>query len=134
MTSEEQARLNAFEGSVAEQQGVVADLVNQSAPVARVQQELSKLKQMAPTVDAESPLLDKLKVVLVRQAVFQLKFQYGEQSAGAAELIRGADKTSDAADLDSWDYADEDGIPPADYVDPAKKKTARLAAFRKQRQ
>lgn len=87
---------------------------------------MTKLKQMAPKASKESPLLEKLKVVLVRQAIFQLKFQFGEMGAGAAELIRGADKTSAAVDLDSWDYEDEDAAPPPSEV-RAQQKASRLA-------
>lgn len=116
MTADEQAQLDKFEGDVGEQQGRVADLVNAGAPAARVRTEMAKLKKMAPPVKKEMPRLDRLKVAVVQSAIFGLKFQWGEQQAAADELIRGADQTSDAVDLDSWDYEDEDAAPPPSAV------------------
>lgn len=133
MTPEEAESLSEFEGLVATQQAAVADLIDARAPVPRVQTELNKLKQMELPVTEGMSLLDKLKVAAVRQAVFQLKFQYGEQRDAASELVRGADKTSDAADLDSWDYEDEDAAPPPSAV-RGQQKASRLAAFRKRGQ
>lgn len=130
MTPEDWQLLNKFEGEVGAQQGVIANLVNALAPAARVQLEIAKLQKMAPAFNAELPPLEKLKVAVVQQAIYQLKFQYAEQRDAAAELIRGADKTSDAVDLDSWDYEDEDADPPPSAI-REQRKASRLAAFRK---
>jgi hypothetical protein len=46
-------------------------------------------------------------------------------------LADNADKTPDDEDLDSWDYADEDEIPPPSIV-KEEQRAAKLQAFRKQ--
>lgn len=98
-------------------------LISQRAPVPRVRKEIADLRAKGKA--AGEPELAYVENALRGLAMYEMH----EQSTPF--LAENADKTPDSADLDSWDYRDEDGSPPPGYAQPPQKKAARLAAFRK---
>jgi hypothetical protein len=131
----EMTEYDDFCSVLGQRQGDILALIEDRAPVERVRMELQALKRLMPSPDelASGDVLAAMKAYAVRNTLFQMQFQTGEQRFAAKELIKGADKTSDAVDFDSWDYEDEDAAPPPSVV-REQQKASRLAAFRKRGQ